>query len=192
MKNLTGQLFALLLPIAILGLVACGGGNEAGVPSGGDQPAPQQSAVPRAQQPMEQTETEPEKNFCAHLSSDDIHAAFGGTMELGTPEGTETGCNVPIHFGVDGNALAYGQISRGNYDAFRGYEDQSNVAFEYLEGLGQEAFILNNAQVCVLMNETDAYLVGAQIMAVAEPLPISQEQLKAGLIDLTAKLVSQL
>ncbi len=192
MESRARILLALLLPIAAVVWVACGGGNEAGAPSEGDQPAPQQSAVPRAQQPMEQTQTEPEKNFCAHLSSDDIHAAFGGMMELGTPEGTETGCNVPIHFGVDGNALAYGQISRGNYDAFRGYEDQRNVAFEYLEGLGQEAFVLNNAQVCVLMNESDAYLVGAQIMAVAEPLPISQEELKVGLIDLTAKLVSNL
>lgn len=191
MKNLKRLLFALLLPIAIVGWLACGGGKETAAPTDGDEPAAQQSATPQAQ-PMTQTDAEPGETFCAHLSTEDIDAALGGKLELGPPEGTETGCNVPILFGVDGNTLVFGQIPRGNYDAFKGYEDQSGVAFEYLEGLGQEAFVLNNAQVCVLMNETDAYLVGAQIMAVGEPLPISQEELKTGLIDLTAKLVSRL
>ena len=123
---------------------------------------------------------------------EEIDAALNGKLPLGPPEGNETGCNYPVLFGVDGNALAFGKIPRGNYDAFKGYEEQSSVAFEYLEGLGQEAFVLNNAQVCVLMNETDAYLVGAQIMAMGEPLPVSQEELKVGLIELTTKLVSKL
>ena len=143
-----------------------------------------------------QSPREPElsedQGMCALIASADVAAALGGKLPLGPPEGTETGCKYPVLFGVDGNALALGKIPRGNYDAFKGYEDQSSVAFEYLEGLGQEAFVLNNAQVCVLMNETDAYLVGAQIMAVGEPLPISQEELKAGLIELTTQLVSKL
>ncbi len=190
MKNLTRPLLALLLAIAVTGSVACGGGKDSAAPTGEDRPSPQQSAAPQTA-PTSQDETAPGETFCARLSAEDIDAALGGKLDLGTPEGTETGCKVPIHFGVDGNALAFGQIPRGNYDAFKGYEGQSGVPFEYLEGLGQEAFVLNNAQVCVLLNETDAVMVGAQIMAVGEPLPISPEEMKAGLIDLTTQLVSQ-
>jgi len=190
MRNPTRPLLALLLAIAVIGSVACERGKDAAAPTGEDQPSPQQSAVPQAAA-TSQDETAPGETFCAHLSAEDIDAALGGTLDLGAPEGTETSCKVPILFGVDGNALAFGQIPRGNYDAFKGYEGQSGVPFEYLEGLGQEAFVLNNAQVCVLINETDAVMVGAQIMAVGEPLPISPEEMKAGLVDLTTKLVSQ-
>lgn len=182
MNSRTRLLLALLLPITTVGWMACGGGKETAAP---------QSAASQAL-PTEQSHTASGETFCDHLSTAEISEALGGSMELGEPEGTETGCRVPILFGADGNALAFGQIPRGNYDAFKGYEDQSNVAFEYLEGLGQEAFVLNNAQVCVLMNESDAYLVGAQIVAVGEPLPIPPEELKAGLIEVTTKLVAQL
>ncbi len=190
MKNTTRHLLTLLLVTAVFGSMACGGG-ETEAPAGETEPAIQQSRTPEAG-PVEQANVAPGENFCNHLSMEDISSALGGKLELGASEGTETGCRIPVLFGVEGNALAYGQIPRGNYDAFKGYEDQSGVAFEYLEGLGQEAFVLNNAQVCVLMSETDAYLVGAQIMAVAEPLPISPEEMKAGLISLTTKLVSKL
>lgn len=190
--NSTRLSIALLLSIAVLGSLACGGGGEeAGAPNGGDQPALQEAASNNAA-PATQDDAEPGETFCAHLSTDDINEALGGQLELGTQEGTETGCKVPILFGIDGNALAFGQIPRGNYDAFKGYEDQSSVAFEYLEGLGQEAFVLNNAQVCVLLNETAAITVGAQIVAITEPLPISPEEMKAGLIELTTQLISQL
>ena len=188
MKSLTKPLLALLLAITVAGSVACGG--ETGTAKDGGQTPPQQSAAPR-DAPMEQMEAAAPETFCTHLSAEDIDAALGGKLELGAPEGTESDCKIPILFGIDGNALVFRQLARGNYDAFKAYEAQSSTPFEYLEGLGREAFVLNNSRVCVLLSEDDALLISAQIVAIAEPLPISSEDLKAGLIELSTELVAQ-
>jgi len=74
------------------------------------------------------------------------------------------------------------------YDANKNWEKQKSMKFEYLEGLGQQAFIINNAQLCVLVNETSAYMVRAQIITMGEELPVTQEELKAGLIKIATEL----
>ena len=56
----------------------------------------------------------------------------------------------------------------------------------------QEAFVVNNAQVCVLLSDDESLLVGAQVFAVQEALPITQEELKAGLVEIARKVVSEL
>ncbi len=131
-------------------------------------------------------------SWCSFISPKDVAAALSEKLPLGTPKSLKTGCEYSIHFGIDGNNLTYRKISRGNYDAYKAYEKQSSVNFEYLEGMGQEAFILNNAQVCVLLNDSDAILVAAQVIAFGEELPINQEELKTGLITIARKVAEKL
>lgn len=180
----------LTIPTATLILLAaCGGGSEQAAP---DQAA--SSPSPSTPEPTNHS-TAPEESstagLCSLISPDAVSAALGGKLPLGPPEGSETGCKYPVLFGVDGNALSYGKLPRGNYDAYKGYEDQSSVDFEYLEGLGQEAFVINNAQVCVLLNEDEALIVAAQVFAMQEELPITQEELKQGLIEIANRVMSK-
>jgi len=126
------------------------------------------------------------------MSATEVDAALGGKLPLGAPESFNGGCQYPVRFGVDGNTVSFSKLSRGNYDAYEGYEDQSSVDFEYIEGLGQEAFIINNAQVCVLLSEDEALLVAAQVMAFQEELPITQDELKAGVTEIASKVTAKI
>jgi hypothetical protein len=131
-------------------------------------------------------------SWCSFISPKDVAAALSGKLPLGAPKSLKTGCEYPVQFGIDGNNLTYRKLSRGNYDVHKGYENQSSVKFEYLEGVGQEAYILNNAQVSVLLNDNDAILVAAQVIAFGEELPINEEELKAGLITIARTVAAKL
>lgn len=178
--------YAFLTATIIL-LAACGGGGEPAAP---EQSAPSPSPGSPAQTAQS---PEPEESttdgYCSLISPEDVSAALGDKLPLGPPEETDSGCKYEVQFGVDGNALAFNKLSRANYDAFKNYENQSGVPFEYIEGLGQEAFVVNNAQVCVLLSEDESLLVGAQVLAFEEALPITQDELKAGLIEIAREVV---
>lgn len=180
--------FAYLTATVIL-LAACGGGGEQSAPER-DTSSPSPNSPPHTAQSPEPEESTTD-GYCSLISPQDVSAALGDKLPLGLPEETDSGCKYPVQFGVDGNVLAYNKLSRPNYDAFKNYENQSGVPFEYIEDLGQEAFVVNNAQVCVLLNDNESLLVGAQVLAFEEALPITQEELKAGLIEIARKLVSR-
>ena len=174
------------LSFGLIGWIGCGGDAE----------TTQDTATPETAESSQPTATPreavSEPTMCDLMSATEVDAALGGKLPLGPPESLDGGCKYPVNFGVDGNAVSFGRLSRGNYDAYKGYEDQSSVNFEYIEGLGQEAFVINNAQVCVLLSEEEALLVAAQVMAFQEELPITQEELKAGLIEIAGKVVAKI
>ncbi len=174
------------LSIGLIGSMGCGGGTEKSPEVAAPETAEtsQPDSTPR--------EAEPEPSMCDLMSATEVDGALGGKLPLGPPEGTEMGCSYPVLFGVDGNTLSFGTIARGNYDAYKGYEDQSSVDFEYIEGLGLEAFAINNAQVCVLLDDNQALFVGAQVITVQEELPITQEELKAGLIEIAGTVAAKI
>lgn len=177
---------ALGLSFGLIGWIGCGGGAETST----DTAAPETAESSRPTATPREAESEP--TMCDLMSATEVDAALGGKLPLGPPASLDGGCQFPVNFGVDGNAVSFSKLSRGNYDAYKGYEDQSSVDFEYIEGLGQEAFVINNAQVCVLLSDDDALFVGAQVMAIQEELPITQEELKAGLVKIANKVVAQL
>jgi hypothetical protein len=180
---------AFLSAVIIL-LAACGGGTDSSAPEQSASSPSTDSATRTAETPN--TGPSDAAGFCALIAPEDVSAALGGKLPLGPPEELDSGCKYPALFGVDGNALAFNRLSRANYDAFKNYENQSGVPFEYIEDLGQEAFVVNNAQVCVLLNDDESLLVGAQVIAFQEELPITQEELKAGLVEIARKVVTEL
>ena len=174
------------LSFGLIGWIGCGGGTEKATETAVTETA--ETARP----PVPPREAESEPSMCDLMNAAEVDAALGGKLPLGPAQSFDGSCQFPVNFGVEGNTVSFSMLSRGNYDAYKGYEDQSSVDFEYIEGLGQEAFVLNNAQVCVLLSDTEALFVGAQVISVQEELPISQEELKAGLVEIATKVEAQL
>lgn len=179
-----------LLLAAVLLIAACGGSDDqTTVNESASGPEPETTVKAPV---IAKTQSSKSGDWCALIPAEEVAAALGGNLPLGTPRSIKAGCEYPVKFGIDGNNFTYRKLSLGKYDAYKAYEDQSSIAFEYLEGLGQEAFILNDAQVCVLLNDHDAILVTAQVIAFGEELPISQEKLRAGLIEIAGKVITKL
>jgi len=145
--------------------------------------------IPESHNSSSSSSTKSEKiSICSFISAADVDAALGGKLALGPSKEIRNGCSFPVQFGFDGNFLSYSRLSRGHYDANKNWEKQKGIKFEYINGLGQQAFILNDGQVCVLVNETDAFIVRAQIVSMGEELPFTQEELGAGLIEIARKV----
>ena len=92
----------------------------------------------------------------------------------------------------DGGQLGFNMLSKGNFDVYKAQQGRSGVTFEELPGLGEDAFILNNAQVCVMKSANEYFLVGLQLILFQQELPVSLEQSRAGLIEIAEKLVQRL
>lgn len=132
----------------------------------------------------------PESDFCDVLAPDEIAEAFQGELPLGSMSGEPNGCRVDIEF-ADGGMFTYRFIRKENHDSYRGYEDQSGVPFEYLDGLGQEAFILNDSQVNVLLEDGRTLMVGLQLITIGQELPLPREELRQAVIDLARTVVER-
>ena len=187
-RNFSSSIWLAL--IAVLLLVACNGSNDQ---TATDESASKPESKTATKAPVA-AKSQPAKpaSLCSLISSNDVASALGGNLPLGEPKSLKAGCEYPVQFGIDGNNVTYRKLSLGNYDSLKAYENQGGVTFENLAGLGQEAFILNDAQVCVLLNDSDAILVAAQVIAFGEELPISPEELKAGLIEIARKVTKKL
>jgi len=179
----------LLLTIS-LSLGACGGGEDQTTSEGSEQNSGMNSsgkaAIVAKSKPSEPA------GMCSLVSAADVTAALGGKLPLAPPKTLRSGCEYPVQFGIDGNALTYKKVARGHYDNLRHYENEKGAEFEFIAGLGQEAFIVNGAQVCVLLNDNEALFVSAMVMAFGEELPITKEELKAGLIEIATKVEARL
>ena len=186
--NFSSSIWITLIAVLLLG--ACSESNEQTV---SDESATKSESKTATKAPVA-AKSQPAKpaSLCSLISPEEIDAALGGNLPLGAPKSLKAGCEYPVQFGIDGNNVTYRKLSLGNYDALKAYENQKGMAFENLEGLGQEAFILNDAQVCVLLTDSDAILVAAQVIAFGEELPISPEALKAGLIEIARKVTNKL
>jgi hypothetical protein len=130
--------------------------------------------------------------ICELVGSVDLSAAFGGAIQFGEPSGSvgRDVCTVPV-VGAEGEGLIVQITIAENYEAKALYEDQG-LPFERLDGLGQEAFIVNDADLNVLLNDTESLSVGLSAIYVGETAPPAADVVKAGLIDITTSLVEGL
>lgn len=130
--------------------------------------------------------------ICDLLGSVDLSAAFGGAIQFGEPSGIadRDACTVPV-VGAEGEGLIVQITIAENYEAKAQYEDQG-LPFERLDGLGQEAFIVNDADLNVLLNDTESLSVGLSAIYVGETAPPAADVVKAGLIDVATALVDGL
>jgi hypothetical protein len=137
-------------------------------------------------------ETSDKGRICDLIASVDLSAAFGGAIQFGETRGSTMvdSCTVPV-VGAEGEGLIVQITIAENYEAKALYEDQG-LPFERLDGLGQEAFIVNDADLNVLLNDTESLMVGLSAIYVGETAPPAADVVRAGLIDITTTLVEGL
>jgi hypothetical protein len=113
------------------------------------------------------------EGLCVAVTSVDLTAAFGGELEFGEAKDSAGGetCIVPI-VGAEGEGLIVKVTTAENYAQLALYEDQG-VPFRQIEGLGEEAFILNDADLNVLL--ADGTAVQAFFVSGSPPDPSTIE-----------------
>lgn len=189
--------YLLVVTVALTFAGACGGGDpgasSAGTPdqdaadavgSGADSEAAPEAA-------SEAAGAVEARDFCSLLTRDEIEQAFDGEIPLGEMEGDDSRCFVEVTM-APGNGFVWRRISRATYDRYRGYEDQSGISFESIDDLGIEAHVVNDNQVNVLLSEEEAITVGMQLVVVGQELPLSEERIREGVVELARKVVERL
>ena len=197
-KTLNMKLRILTLSAA-LALAACGN-SEPPPPATVSSPA---AAPAAAASPAKQPETPPpakeeDGGICNLLTADEIVVAFGGKLEFGPPDLHGKGnspnqtCERLIKAGIDGNHLQFGTTNEGMYLEYKKYEQMSSVKFEYLEGLGVEAFILNDAQIAIRVGDGRFVKTAVQLITFGEESPIDNAAVRAGVIELGGLLLERI
>jgi hypothetical protein len=67
-----------------------------------------------------------------------------------------------------------------------------SVKFEYLDGLGAEAFIVNEAQLGIRVGDGRFLKASVQLIAIGEALPIENEAVREGLIELGGLMLERI
>ena len=186
--------FAILLTLT---LIACGNSEPPPAPTASAPAAATgQSAAKKPEEEPESTRTD--SGICDLLTEDEIVAAFDGRLEFGPPDlhGKGTSpyqtCERPIKAGIDGNHLQFGTTNEGMYLEYKKYEQMSSVKFESLEGLGAEAFVLNDAQVVIRVGDGRFVKASVQLITFGEASPIDNAAVREGVIELGGLLLERI
>lgn len=174
----------LAAALAIVLLAACSADDDTATTA-----APATSAG--ASQPAASPGSE-EQDVCALLTPAEIEAAFDGAFQVVVDSGSDRVCSYSIvgHEGelllqpmdawtYDGRKTAY---SQGNYG------DLEPVA---VPGLGQDAYMMGDAQIEVLVNDQEGFNLAVQLFAVGE-LPFTPEQSRSAMAELAATVAQRL
>lgn len=164
-----------------------GGGPEGAADAEASETGPAAARVGAAEGPG----TEDRSPLCSAVASVDLGAAFGGGLTFGTPRSLRGRpvCMVPVR-GAEGEGLIVQKTSAGFYEAKAGYEDQG-VPFERLPDLGREAFIINNADLNVLLDEDEALSVGLSAIFTGGQEPPPGERLREGLVRVARAVIEE-
>jgi len=166
--------------------VGCGGDDDSG--GGGDQTTQESTADDEASGEASSSDSgeASDEGVCAAVQSVDLNAAFDGQLEFGEANGSTT-CFVPI-VGTEGEGLVIKVTTAENYELKALYEDEG-LPFEKLDSLGDEAFILNDADLNVLLADGTSVAVGVSAFWVTGSPP-DPAVVKAGLIEIAEAVVA--
>jgi hypothetical protein len=185
---------SVLVPLLAAGLMfaaaGCGGDDDS--TSGDDQASEASTAgtTPSAATDADTGSDEASaEGLCVAVTSVDLTAAFGGELEFGEAKDSasrET-CIVPI-VGAEGEGLIVKVTTAENYAQLALYEDQG-VPFRQIEGLGEEAFILNDADLNVLLADGTAVQVAVQAFFVSGSPP-DPSTIEPGLVAVAEAVIA--
>lgn len=183
-----------ILPAALVLILAACGNSEPPPPAAATATPPPAAAPAKTQAPEPAPAKEaPAGGMCGHLTADEIVDAFGGQLAFGPAKEYTRNvvCQVPLKAGIDGNYLAFGTTIEGNYLEYKKYERMSSVDFEYIEGMGAEAFLLNNAQLAINVGDGRYLNLSVQLLTM-DGLPLPKEDIGTGLKTLGKKLLERI
>jgi hypothetical protein len=99
-------------------------------------------------------------------------------------------CEVQLGIGEVGQ-LTFGTTSEAMYNEYAKYLQQSSTPSRMIEGLGEEAFLLNNAQLLVRRGDGQYLNVSVNLLMFGE-LPLTQEQMADAVVSLGTMLDERL
>ena len=188
---------AAAAPLLVAGLLtaSCGGNDETATIE--QEPAATEEQAAEGQENAEAANEESSSadpaaaGLCATVTSVDLTAAFDDMLTFGEAQGTgaRAFCTVPVD-GAEGEGLLVQVSTEDSYQARRDLEQQ-DVPFEEIDDLGAEAFIINEANLNVLLADGTAVQVAIQAFFVQnEPPP--PEVVQDGLVTVAEAVVDSL
>lgn len=182
---------AATLAIAGLLTAACGGDDATT-----EEPAAEEQAATDEAAEQEATEQESASDaeaaaegLCATVVAVDLTQAFDGTLEFGEPNESSVSesCIVPVE-GAEGEGLIVQVTTEATYEEKAKFEQQG-VPFTRVDGLGMEAFLVNEADLNVLLDDGTAVVVAISAFFVQNDLPPA-ETLQEGLTAVAEAVVA--
>lgn len=166
-------------------------------------PAPERGATPATGSAAESSDPAParpgadetaDRGDCDLLAASEIADAFAGGLSVERAGGRGargSGCTYSLAE-VDEAQLI---LQTGNRDAFdqrkEAYAAQSAVSMEALE-LGQEAWLVNGAQVIAVTDGGDSVSLGLLMVVFDQPAPVDAAQTREGLTTLARTTLDRL
>lgn len=173
---------------ALATLSGCGGSSgdapAAAAPTSATAPAmaPDRSTTPQAQ------------GDCDLFSADEVRKAFNGLLSVRRAGGRGErggGCTFQIAE-VNESELVLQAGGQADFDARKqAYSSQSALKKEPLE-LGREAWLFNGAQVIAVREDGASISLGLLLITFNQPVPVTDEQVRDGLVDLAGLALDRL
>jgi hypothetical protein len=170
--------------LVCLALAGCGEALQVEENVAGGNAEPARSTRPAAV-------AEPEKeNLCVLLSPREIEAALGDRISVAVSRGTETLCDYSIP-GEEAGQILFQRMSGKVYDDRRKGYELGNMKPEPVDGLGQDAFMLNDAQIEVRLSDENAFRFSIMLLTRGEN-PLTREDTRAAITELARTISSRL
>ena len=187
-----GRASVLLTPLMTAGLlfaaVGCGGDDDFG--GGNGQTAKESTSGDRLSDDASGSDTGEAsgEGLCAVVLSVDLAAAFDGQLEFGEANDVVRGeiCIIPI-LGAEGEGLIISLTTAGNFEQKAKFENQ--LPFKKLDSLGEEAFIVNQSDLNVLLADGTAISIGANAFW-ADGSPPDGAIVESGLVEIAEAVVA--
>ena len=171
------------------GLVACSPATQAPPENGPGAAAPPAAAAQAQPAPAAGTQGD-----CDLFSTDELREAFAGQLSARRASGRGgrgSGCTYSVAE-VDESELVLQAGDQAAFDARKqSYSSQSGVSMEPLD-IGREAWLVNGAQVIAVREDGGSVSLGLLMITFNQPTPVSDEQVREGLVQLSRLALERL
>lgn len=188
MNVITLSLAALGLSLLVAG---CSGGDAQESDATGAQRPTAQEATPSAK-----PQAKREWGDCDLFTKEELTDAFGGHLTFGYLSGYRgrgSGCTVTVQ-GYEGEFILQA-ISRDAFEhrreTYTEYVRQGSTTMDAVN-VGEEAYLINDAQVIAINSDGGAVNVGLQLIVFGDDLPMSREQVAIGVQTISQKALHRL
>ena len=183
----------LRLPFAAFALATLGACS--GSPAPDDAAASGESPIAAAQAPAVTEAATPEpQGDCDLLTAGEISAAFGGRLTVHRTSGRGgrgSSCTYSLAEIPDSQIIVQAGDQAAHdakRDNFAGYRGVQMIPIP----LGQEAFLVNGAQVIALRDDGQSLSLGLTLIVFDAPVPLTEEEIRAGVETLAGNALSRL
>lgn len=170
-------------------LVACSPATEAPPTEARGEAAPPAASAQAGPAPAASAQGD-----CDLFSSDELREAFAGQLSARRASGRGgrgSGCTYSLAE-VSESELVLQAGDQAAFDARKqAYSSQSGLGMEPLD-IGREAWLVNGAQVIAVREDGASVSLGLMMITFNQPAPVSDEQVRDGLVQLSRLALERL